>query len=513
MKYEMPYRNVFETLQASAARFPDKTAIIDDAGCISYRDLVERVEAVAAHLYHNLGCRSGDRIALLMANSIDAVAAFYAVVKIGCISVTINTKLRAPQISSEVTNGGCRVMLLDQEWKDKVVPYTQETGLEHLVFDTTVEEGEVSIAGLVAAGAWKAQPAETVLEDELPAVIMYTSGSSGVPKGALILHENILQTAYGYVEVEQLNSDDLTVLCVPFFHILGMSCVTTMFMYLGGTLVLERFFNAEKTLSDITRYRATHFHSAPTVYIKLLEAYRKEAHDLSTVRICVCGGAVIAEKDIEAFCQIAPNARFTIAYGMTETAGGGMLARKHKGYPAPMPNLDLRLVDEHFQDVPVGQRGEILMKGPMVITRYFRDLHKDSFHEGWIRTGDIGVRQEDGSVQICGRMKEVINRGGEKVSPTMVELVITSHPHVQQAIVVAVPDSVYGEVGAAMIVPKNGYTLNAQEIKDFLVKRISTPEIPAVMVFQNDLPYTASEKVDRKAIAQQLAEVKKVYGL
>ena len=487
------YKNLYDTLRNTAERLPEKIGVIDDFRQVTYRELLAETDRLAGVLRATYHLETGDRVGLMFVNSVSFLSGFYAICKLGCVAVPVNTKLQPPQISSLLEETGCRVLLAGEMWRDKLntptpFPILWATEQGYLLPDS---------AGIC--------PQPSVQSSSLPAVILYTSGSSGKPKGALLSHENILQTAYGYTEVLGLTEASVTVLSVPIFHILGLSCVSTLFVYLGGTLVLEGYFRPETTLEKMTRYQATHFHSAPTVF-SMLCAAKTEAHDLGTLRTAVCGGAFLADEDRDAFCRIAPHASFRLAYGMTETAGAGVLSKGHQQPGSVMPNVQLTVVDDAFQKLPPGQMGQILLAGPSVIAGYTGLSPGIGFHGGWLCTGDLGVLHEDGTIEIHGRSKEMINRGGEKVFPYVVEAALRSFPGVVQAAAVGLPDPVYGEVPAAAIEVQAPSMFDRQALSNYLGTQLAKYECPVAIVCLESLPYTASGKIDKQAVRRLLAE-------
>ena len=504
-RYESRYANLYDSLAATAGRFPHKAGLRDAEQTTTYLQFKREVDILAGALKRRYGLKRGDTAGLLMDNSIDFLRAFYAMAKIGCTSVMLNTKHQAPELRQCLRETGARLVLAQVKWRNKLEDRAGDDrpGITYdpeILYDK-VEEGS-SI--------------ERILSEELPddgpsepnpaaAAVMFTSGTTGSPKGAAIDHENILQTAYSYEQAQGLTSEDITVLCVPVFHILGLSCVSTLFIYLGATLILEPVFNEERVLETISRFGATHFHSAPTVYIRLARMLdRKATLQLDSLRMCVCGGAPISDADRDLFCKYAGNASFRIAYGMTETAGGGMLSRSHKGRAAPCEGLSVKIVNEDMQAVCPGETGQILLRGGIVIKGYLNGKGADSFFDGWLCSGDLARMFPDGSIIFQGRCKEMINRGGEKVFPSEVEKVMLSFPGIEQAAVFGIPDAVYGEVPAAAVVFRDGMPATDETLRDYLRARLAKYQIPVCIDMRKELPYTASGKVAKHVLASEM---------
>lgn len=489
---------MFGALRKTAEKYPDQMAIIDEHRDTTYKELVSLIEWISGQL-KTCGVKEGDRVGLLFVNETVFVASFYALAKIGAIAVMVNTKLRSPEIRYILEDTETRILLMNRRWLEKVQDFGEEIGIHKILFgEDLVKEWEsdgiskepVCMPGesREAAGGWMA------------AAIMHTSGTTGTPKGVMISHRNILETARDYQEVEGLIAGDIAVLSVPIFHILGLSCVTTNFLTLGGTVVLTDFYTPQAALKNITKYKATHFHSVPTVFLQLTKAYQDaEAgeYDLSSLRVAVCGGAVIAESDIDAFCRIAPCASFRLAYGMTETAGGGALSPGHRLALKATPNVVIRIVDEAGCPVEQGIVGEAVFEGDIVIRKFWK---REQETEGSLKSGDLVWEDEQGYLHVTDRIKDIVNRGGEKIFPSVIEKAIQEFPGVKEAAVFPVGDKVYGELPAAAVVPEAGTHLLAEEIFQFLEKRIAKYELPCRIEFLAELPQTANGKVRKSEL-------------
>ena len=250
--YQKPYRNLYETLADSAGKYPDKIAVIDDKEEVTYKELRKRADNLAKVFQMKYQLKEQDQIGFLMVNSVKTVAAFYGAVKLGCIAVMINTKLKESEIADLLKTLDIKLIVSDERWLDKIEKTAEKLGIPGILTeipDSCIEEIPIPLAQNL----------------ENTAVIMHTSGTTGIPKGVMITHRNILETAYGYQEVQKLDESDLTVLSVPLFHILGLSCVMTLFIYMGATVVLSEFYHVEDVIRKIKKYKATHFHSVPAV--------------------------------------------------------------------------------------------------------------------------------------------------------------------------------------------------------------------------------------------------------
>lgn len=491
--YNKPYQNLYDTLVDSAEKNPDKAVIIDDMEVVTYRELLKRVDELAEVLYLKYQMKEQEQIGFLMVNSANMVTAFYAVMKIGCIAVMINTKLREAEIADLLDTMDVKLIVSDSRWLDKVEKTAERIGIRKVLTKLTNfnrEDIHVQIPN--------------IQNIENTAVIMHTSGTTGAAKGVMITHRNILEAAYGYQEVQKLDESALTVLSVPLFHILGLSCVTTLFIYIGATVVLSEFYLVENVLMKIKKYKATHFHSVPAIYLQIIESDYPEK-DLSSLKVAVCGGAPVSQENIEDFCKLASNATLHLAYGMTETAGSGTLSAVHKGPLKAVPNVHMTVVDQNHNELKPGEIGEIVFCGPCVARGRWR---AENLPDSIMYSGDVGYMDEEGHVYVIDRLKDIINRGGEKIFPAQIEKVILQYPGIKKAAVYAMSDKNYGEVPAAAIITEDEMSIDFEDLKAYLNERIAKFKLPVLIESVKELPVTQNGKV-RKAELRRHAEEEK----
>lgn len=492
--YNKPYNNIYDTLAESARKYPGKVAVIDDKEEVTYQELVKRTDELAQVLQLKYHLKEQEQVGFLMANSVSMVTAFYAVIKIGCIAVMINTKFREMEITDLLETVDVKLIISDSGWSDKV----EETAKRMGIYVTLTESADFDQKNMHVQ-------IPSVQNPENTAVIMHTSGTTGVPKGVMITHRNILEAAYGYQEVQKLNESDLTVLSVPLFHILGLSCVTTHFIYMGATVVLSERYNVEDVLLKIKKYKATHFHSVPAIYLQVIESECLDK-DLSSLRVAVCGGAPVSRENIDKFCKLAPNATFHLAYGMTETAGSGTLSAVHKGALKAVPNVHMKVVDSKHNEVKPGEIGEIVFCGPCIARGRWKS---QGLPDCEMYSGDVGYMDENEHVYVIDRLKDIINRGGEKIFPIQIEEVILQYPRIKKAAVYAVSDKKYGEVPAAAVVSENGEEIDLADLKEYLKKRVATYECPVFIESMAELPATQNGKIKKAELRRRMEKRRK----
>ena len=377
--YNTPYQNLYETLQATANRFPDKTAAVDDTGSITWSQLRDRVDQLSSVLYHTYGVRPGERIGLLMMNSIDFCIIFYAIVKLGAIVVVMNTKNASAQLQWMLNNTCAKLLFSDIDWAEKVFPMVDDTCVNTVVFTKSGAAADIHAAitdlpALLQADETEAAPVH--MNVFAPAIIMFTSGTTGTPKGALISHFNVLQNVLSYADILKMDETECTVIGVPMFHITGLSCLMALFVYTGGKMVLMPKFNAARANQLMREHNATHFHAVPSIYTMLYDA-QADDEPLHSLRSVVCGGGAIAPESIHRYCEKNPSVSFHCAYGMTETAGAGVLFPTHyfnvekRGSAGLVaPNTEIHIIDDHGNELPNGTIGEICFGGSVVIDHY-----------------------------------------------------------------------------------------------------------------------------------------------
>ncbi len=503
------FENLYESLQNSAMKYPFKVAIVDDCEAITYKDLLVRVDNSANFMKYQLGLKKEDKIAVLMVNSINMATVFYAAMKIGCTAILINTKLQTKEISAILSGMAIKSFFLNNRWCTKI-----EEIIKSNTSATVVLDNAKKIAGidnpkyefpLMYLSDVKYGKCICEEDKEQVAVIMHTSGTTGKPKGIMITHENILETAYGYAEVQKLNQSAITVLSVPLFHILGLSCVTTFFIYLGGTIIMSEYYDTDKILEQITKYKATHFHTVPTVYYHLVNKINKEIHDLSTLKIAVCGGAPISKQQMFNIHKIAPNAAITLAYGMTETAGSGALSFGHLKPLHHVPNVEIVVVDKNNKEVQKNTIGEIVFRGNVVAKGIFE---KQELFYKEMKSGDLGFLDNDNHIFLVGRSKDIINRGGEKIFPATIENIVMEVEGVEQASLIGIDDEEFGEVPVLVVVLKNNRDDIVRNIQKYLKENVAKFETPTEIFVWKEMPLTSNGKISKVKIKEKIKLLK-----
>jgi fatty-acyl-CoA synthase len=364
--------------------------------------------------------------------------------------------------------------------------------------------------GLLATG--DVEPLDEPVDPDDACMILYTSGTTGQPKGAVLTHANIVWNTVNLLIDVNVSDDEVTLVAAPMFHVAALNQTVLPTLVKGGRVVLVSAFDPEEALTLIARRRVTFLFGVPTMFLAIARAAGWAGADLSSVRSAICGGAPVPEAVIGPY--LARGVTFMQGYGLTEAAPGVLFlrrddaARKAGSAGTPAFFTDVRLVCPDGTDVRPGEPGEIVVQGPNVMAGYWQrpqDTAAVVSADGWLRTGDIGVADDEGYVTIRDRTKDLIISGGENVYPAEVEDALYQHPAVAECAVVGVPDGHWGEVGRAVVVLREGATADPADLLAFLGDRIAKFKIPKSVVFTAALPRTASGKVLKSQLRSRYA--------
>ncbi len=495
-------------LAHAAERAPDRDAIVQGTERLTWRELQRRARRLAAGLART-GVGRGDRVATLFANGIPFCLTVFAAAELGAVLVPLNTKLKRGELVFMLRDAGARVLLADPEWYAEVAPARLELPCAAACFvaGQGAPAGARPLAALLdgagpgpAAGA--PGPAAT---DDAPAFVLYTSGTTGRAKGAIVTHANVVHSCTTYQRVYGLRDGERTLVAVPLFHVTGLVAqLLTMTAVAGTTVILPRFDPAA-ALSLLAAEAITHMIAAPTVYVMLMAQPGFEAVRLPGLRVLGYGGAPIASATVHRLRAWLPGVRLHNTYGLTETASpatclpDAAALDRIGSVGRPVPVAECRTIEPGSgRECDAGEVGELWVKGPMVVAGYWANPEATAaaiVDGGWLRTGDLAAIDGAGYVTIKDRLKDMINRGGEKVYCVEVEEVLCGHPGVLEAAVVGVPDPVYGEVVKACVVPRPGTRLDAGEVRDWVRARLAKFKAPEHVEVRDALPRNPNGKV------------------
>lgn len=478
-----------------------RTAIRFEGRDVSYVELNARVNR-AAHALAGLGVGHGDRLAVLARNSPEYAEVLLACAKLGAIVVPLNWRLAAPELEFQISDAGATTIVFDPEFAvaDALRPLCKE----ELALGP---EGSYEQA---LAGATDEEPRAAVRADDV-LTILYTSGTTGRPKGAMLTHGNFFWTNLNILLAVDLAQDERSVVVLPMFHVGGWNVNTLSVWWKGGTVLLEREFDPAGCLALIERERATSMMGVPAIYLAMAQRPEFRTADLDSLRFVVCGGAPAPESLIRRWEE--RGVKFIQGYGLTEAAPNCLVLppedsrRKLGAAGRPYLYADVRVVDERDAPVGPGGIGEVVVRGPSVMKGYWErpEATAEALRDGWLRTGDVARLDEEGYAFIVDRVKDMIISGGENVYPAEVENVLYEHPWVAEAAVIGVPDERWGEVPVALVVPRPGGEVAEEDLISFCRERLAKYKTPSRVTFVEELPRTPSGKVMKHLLRERYA--------
>jgi fatty-acyl-CoA synthase len=494
-------------LTRRASLTPARRALVFEGEAWTYEQLDQRATALA-HALRDLGVRHGDRVAFLDLNHPYFLLTLFAAAKLGAIHVPLNFRLTAPELSFIIGDAGVHTLVHGEAFAGIVDRIRGEIPCRQLV-STTARPGVHGLDSLLLGQSGDALDSQVSTDDV--AVIMYTSGTTGRPKGAMLTHGNLLWNNINAFLAYDSSGDDVTLVCAPLFHIGGLNVTTLTAFMKGATVVLMRSFEPGEVLELIARHRVTTMFGVPAMFLFMSQHPAFASADLSSVRHFICGGAPVPEALIQLYG--ARGICFAQGYGLTETSPFVTLVPMERALDkvgsAGVPPMftDVRLVDERGEDVPTGERGEVVVRGPNVMKGYWNrpDATAETIVDGWLHTGDVGVRDAEGYYYIVDRKKDMIISGGENVYPAEVEDCLYQHPGVAEVAVIGVPDSRWGEAVLAVVVRRPGASVEAQDIVEFTQGRLARYKQPRQVVFTEVLPRNPAGKVLKFELRQRFA--------
>ncbi len=492
----MEPRNIPELLRERASVSPDKVFLLSegDGRQFSYREFENAVWRVAGMLGAQ-GVGKGDVVSLLLPNSVEYIIAYFACWELGALAGPVNGHLKAQEIEYVVSNSEAKLMLVNSEFLSKV----ETIPVPRRVFDNVSERGE----------EFKEEK-KSQLEAEDEAIIIYTSGTTGKPKGCLLTHGNVIANARQISEWLGFNENDRLLTMMPLFHMNAVSVTTMSALYAGGSTVVSQKFSASRFWQIISDYQITSFGSVATMLSMLLSTYPDgvpQGLKTDQLRFAMCGSAPVPAETLRRFEETF-NCLVVEGYGLSESTCRSTFnppdeRRRPGSCGLPIGN-EMRVVDEEDRDVPDGELGEIVLRGENILKGYFKNdaATATAFRNGWFHTGDIGYRDADGFFYIVDRKSDMIIRGGENIYPREIDEVLYQHPRIAAAAVIGVPDELYGEEVAAVVVLKPEAKLSELEVMEFCKERLADYKCPKTVRFVADIPKGPTGKLLKRELAQ-----------
>jgi long-chain acyl-CoA synthetase len=501
--------SLYEYLKRSAINFPDRIAYIYGDQCATYRKLNQQVNQFASGLSAQ-GIGKGDGVGLLLGNSPEFLIAYYGILQLGAFAVPINPLFTQEEISYILENSQAKAVIAHESVEPILSEVKKKLVHLNLVIYTGAIKQELTWEYLMKSSA-KTSRIPFVDQEEL-AVILYTSGTTGKPKGAMLTHRNLVSNADSISKLLELDENDRVVAVLPMFHVFCMTVCLNAPIACGSTVLIQPKFSPVDVVSTIQKRNATVFAGVPTMYNFINQLPEASSEHFKSVRICISGGASISVELLQKF-ESKFNVSILEGYGLSETAPlvainplKGM--RKPGSIGRNIPAVQSKVVGKFGEELPRGEVGELVVQGPNVMKGYLGmwEATLAAFKNGWFYTGDLATMDEDGYIYIVDRKKDMIIVGGYNVYPREVEEVLYQHPAVVEAAVVGVPNKEYGESVKAYVVVKDEQ-LTENDIIQFCKDKLVKYKLPKYVEFFKELPKNSTGKILRREL-RELTEVK-----
>ena len=492
--------NLATILTETAQRYPDRVAVKLDDIELTYR-LLDGASTHLAGLLHEEGFSVSDRVGIMLPNVPYFPVCYFGVLRAGGVVVPMNVLLKRREVAFYLRDSGTRLLFAWHGFREDAQAGADDAGAKCVLIEPGQFERRVG----------EAKPRTGVVEraDEDTAVILYTSGTTGTPKGAELTHANLLGNCETARSLFDLESERVTLGALPLFHSFGQTCAMNATVKGGGTLTLLPRFEPGKALEIIERDGVNVFEGVPTMYGAMLHAPERERFDASSLEMCASGGAAMPVELLKGF-EEAFGCKILEGYGLSETSPVASFnhpdrERKAGSIGTPIRDVEMKVVDEDDNELPAGEVGEIVIRGPNVMKGYWNreDATEEVLRGGWLHTGDMARVDEDGYFFIVDRKKDMIIRGGYNVYPREVEEVLYEHPAVREAAVVGVAHDELGEEIGAAVALKDGAQTTAEELREHVKSQMAAYKYPRVIWFVDDLPKTLTGKIRRIELRQQ----------
>ncbi len=487
-------KNLTDTTRTQAGR----VAVRVDNAAMTYRALDEASARVAG-LLHERGLKPGDRVGIMMPNVAEVPVVYYGVLRAGGVVVPMNPLLKAREVAYYLSDSGAGLIFAWHAFADQARAGAEQAEAESIVVDG------VSFPDLLASAPLDDQVADA--DDEDTAVILYTSGTTGHPKGAELTHGNLLSnTDVARADIVRAGPDDVIFGGLPLFHVFGQTVALNVAVASGACLTLLPRFDPEHALRIIAGHKVTVFEGVPTMYVALLHQPDRADYDTSALRMCISGGAALPVEVLRGF-EEAFGVPVLEGYGLSETSPVASFnhpgrERKPGSIGTPIRDVQMRVVDGEDHEVPQGEVGEIVIRGPNVMKGYWNraEATTEAIRDGWFHSGDLARVDEDGYFYIVDRKKDLIIRGGYNVYPREIEEVLYEHPAVAEAAVIGLPHPALGEEVGAAVALKPGAVISAEELRDYVKTQVAAYKYPRHVWIVDALPKGPTGKIQKRDI-------------
>ena len=516
-----PRETLYPLLVRAARENHDRTATIFMDSQETFGRLLEQVDRLAAGL-NRLGVRQGDRMVLALPSSPQFVVAYFALHKLGAVAVMLNPLSTPREIDFKCRNSEAKGLIALDMFYDQFLPAARKAELDLIIFSGIFDlhpdgaakqnypdNDALDFLALVDSEKGRVEAVDVALDDL--AVIIYTGGTTGDPKGTMLSHRNIITNAWAIGSWFEIRPSDRGLAVLPFFHGFGMQVMLNTYLLAGASLVIMPTFDIDTFFKLISQYKPTGMVGVPTMYVAINNFADREKYDLSSIKIAVSGGAPLPLAVKKAFEGLTGGILLE-GYGLTESTCAVCCnpfqgENKEGSIGLPMSDVEMKIVDldTGTRDLPPGEAGEILVKSPMVMLGYYNnpEATRETIRDGWLFTGDIGTMDEKGYFRIVDRKKEMIIAGGFNIYPKEVENILSNHPAVMEVAVVGVPDQYRGETVKAFIVNRPGASVSEEELVEFCRENMIRYMIPKIFEFREDLPKSPVGKILKKTLKEE----------
>ncbi|MCL1699468.1 class I adenylate-forming enzyme family protein [Lysinibacillus sp. Bpr_S20] len=503
---------IYEAIYKANEKMLDKEVCFDGSNRKTYAELFEDVERLAGAL-QAMGVQKGDHIAVSLPNWYEFYIVFLAIVKSGATIVPFNTAYKIDEIHYILQNSRAKAFFTTAENARKLESVKQSfQTLEHIVLVRETDQEKLTLEKLLHQELSFIKPNIEPSEDDV-AIILYTSGTTGAPKGAMLTHSNVLYNAVAMKNALRVTSLDVVLIPVPLFHVFGIVAGSLVTLIASARIVLMEKYNAQEALHLIETELVTIHHGVPTMFILELNHPNFVNYNLTSLRTGIIAAAPCPVEIIQQILY-KMHCNILVAYGLSETSPAVTVSdwedsdiQRSETVGLVIKGTELRIVDDKRNELPRNNVGEIAVKGPGVMKGYFNDLQRTKevlTEDGWFYTGDLATLDEEGYVRIIGRKKEMIIRGGYNIYPREIEEIFYQHPAVLEVAVVGLPDTVLGEVVCAAILVKDKATVQEEELLNFVQENVATYKCPTKIVILDEFPVTASGKIQKVELQKKL---------
>jgi acyl-CoA synthetase (AMP-forming)/AMP-acid ligase II len=514
--------NIAAMTAAAAERFGPQVAVVDGAAELTYAELHARARTFGAALVAS-GVERGDRVAIWAPNGVEWVVAMLGVYQAGAVLVPVNTRFKGREAADILGRSRARVLVTVTDFLGTdYIAMLDATDVELPHLDTVVvargpvqsrgEAWDAFLGRATDATSREVDRRVATTADDDPSDILFTSGTTGIPKGVVMTHGRTLRVATDWVEMTGLEAGDRYLMINPYFHMFGLKAGILAAVAAGATMLPEAVFDVDRVLQRVEAERVTVLPGPPTLYQAILDHPDRARRDLSSLRVAVTGAADIPVELIRRIYDELPFSVVITGYGLTEagtacaTSPGDDAETVATTVGRPRPGVELRVVGEGDREVARGEAGEILVRGPSVMAAYLDDPEATAqtlSADGWLRTGDLGVVDDAGCVRIVGRAKDMFIVGGFNAYPAEIENALLRHADIQQAAVIGIPDPRLGEVGMAFVVLRQGASATAADIVEWSRAQMANYKVPRVVELVDELPLNATGKVMKDTLRQR----------